>query len=195
MDNCVFYLTLARDRNPFHQILWIPRRNIKLHFTKYWGFDESAWIIRHFRNEGHSVPDFVQQVIGLGHATSHEGQNKETYPNLHDFRELHEDCMLIHHGKMVAILLHGFVASTEASEHVQTLGYLFRYGGTISESCSRESRMALFGHKFCHGDFTVDRSAPFHCPNSAYGCYNLNNLFSHDAWFFFLQVPAPYKKC
>jgi hypothetical protein len=103
--------------------------------------------------------------------------------------------MLIHHGEMVAILLHGFVVSTEASEHVQTLGYLFQYGGTISRSCSREFRMALFGHRFCRGDLTVDRSAPFHCPNSAYGYYNLNNLFFHDAWFSFFQVPAPCKKC
>jgi hypothetical protein len=65
--------------------------------------------------------------------------------------------MLIHHGEMVAILLHGFVPSTEASEHLQTLGYLFRYGSTISRSCSRKSRMALFGHRFCRFDFTVDR--------------------------------------
>jgi hypothetical protein len=112
-----------------------------------------------------------------------------------DFRELCEDCMLIHHGEMVAILLHGFVPSTKALEHLQTLGYLFRYGSTISRSCFRESRMALFGHKFCRFDITVDRSAPFHCPNSVYACYNLNNFFSHDAWFSFFQVPAPYKKC
>jgi hypothetical protein len=187
VDNCVFDLTLARDHNPSHQILWIPRKNSKLYSTKYWGLGESAWIIRHFRNEGHSVPDSVRQVIGLRHATSHEEQNKGAYPNLHDFRELHEDCMLIHHGEMVAILLHRFVALTEALEHVQTLGYLFRYGGTIFRSCSREFRMALFGHKFCLNDLTVDRFAPFHCPNSTYGCYNLNNLFSHDAWFSFLQ--------
>jgi hypothetical protein len=109
VDNCVFDLTFAQNRNPSHHILWIPRRNIKLHSTKYWGLGESAWIIWHFHNEGHSVPDSVRQVIGPGHATSHEGQNKGTYPNLHDFRELGEDCMLIHHEEMVAILLHGFV--------------------------------------------------------------------------------------
>ncbi|CAM6044136.1 unnamed protein product, partial [Sphagnum compactum] len=131
--------------------------NIKLHSTKYWGPGESAWIIRHFRSEGHSVPGSVRQVIGLGHTISDEGQNKGTYPNLRDFKELSEDCMLIYHGEMVAILLHGFVPSTEASEHLQTLGYLFRHGGTISWSCSRESRMALFGHRFCRFDLTVDR--------------------------------------
>jgi hypothetical protein len=60
----------------------------------------------------------VRQVIGFGYATSREGQNKGVYLNLHDFKELREDCMLIHHEEMVAILLHGFVASTKASEHV-----------------------------------------------------------------------------
>jgi hypothetical protein len=139
-----------------------------------------------FCSEGHSVPGSVRPVIGLGHTISNEGQNKGTYPNLRDFKELSEDCMLIYHGEMVAILLHGFVPSTEASEHLQTLGYLFRHGGTISRSCSREFRMAMFGHRFCRFDLTMDRSAPFHCPNSVYACYNLNSLFSPDAWFSFL---------
>jgi hypothetical protein len=134
-----------------------------------------------FIYHGEMVAISVRQVIGLGHTISDEGQNKGTYPNLHDFKELSEDYMLIYHGEMVAILLHGFVPSTEASEHLQTLGYLFWHGGTISRSCSRESRMALFGHRFCRFDLTVDRSAPFHCPNSVYACYNLNNLFSLDA--------------
>ncbi|CAK9209268.1 unnamed protein product [Sphagnum troendelagicum] len=94
-------------------------------------------------SSGIFATDSMRQVIGLGHATSHKGQNKGTYPNFHDFRELREDCMLIHHGEMVAILLHGFVASTEASEHIQTLGYLFQYGDTISRSCSRKSNGAV----------------------------------------------------
>jgi hypothetical protein len=112
----------------------------------------------------------VQKVIGLGHATSHEGQNKGRYPNLHHFKEIREDCMLIHHGEMVAILLHGFIALIETLEHVDTLRDLFQYGGTISRSCSQKSKMALFGNRFCPGDLIVDRSAPFHRPNSAYGC-------------------------
>ncbi|CAM6014225.1 unnamed protein product [Sphagnum balticum] len=62
--------------------------NIKLHSTKYWGPGESAWIIWHFRNEGHSVLGSVRQVIGLEHTISDEGQNKGTYPNLRDFKEL-----------------------------------------------------------------------------------------------------------
>jgi hypothetical protein len=33
--------------------------------------------------------------------------------------------MLIHHGEMVAIILHKFVAMTKVSKHVQTLGGFF----------------------------------------------------------------------
>ncbi len=54
--------------------------------------------------------------------------------------------------------MHAFVPSIEASEHVQTLGDFFWYGSTILRTCSPESQMALFGHKFCRGDLTVDRS-------------------------------------
>jgi hypothetical protein len=75
---------------------------------------------------------------------------------------------------MIAIILHEFVSSTKASEHVQTLGDFFRYGGTILRSCSRESRMALFGHMFCRGDLIVDRSVPFHSPN---GCSFIKSFF------------------
>jgi hypothetical protein len=41
-------------------------RNTKLSFTKHWGAEESASIIRHFRAAGHSVPDLVREVIGMG---------------------------------------------------------------------------------------------------------------------------------
>jgi hypothetical protein len=87
-------------------------------------------------------------------ATSSAEENKGHYPNLDDFQEIYEDSMLIHNGEMMAIILHAFVPSTEASKHVQMLGDLFRYGGT----CFLESRMALFGHRFCRGDLAVDRS-------------------------------------
>jgi hypothetical protein len=68
--------------------------------------------------------------------------------------------MLIHNGDMIAIILHGFLSPGEASEHVRTLGHLFRYGGTTLNSCSRESKMVLFGHRFCRGDLTVDGWVP-----------------------------------
>ncbi len=126
-------------------------------FTKHWGAQESASIIRHFRAARHSVPDSVRKVIGMGILASSPEENKGHYPNLEDFQEICEDSMLIHNGEMVAIILHAFIPSIEASEHVQTLGDLFRYGGTMLRTCSPESQMALFGHRFCRGDLTVDR--------------------------------------
>jgi hypothetical protein len=89
----------------------------------------------------------------MGITTSSPEENKGHYPNLDDFQEIYEDSMLIHNGEMMAIILHAFVPSTKALEHVQTLGDLFWYGDT----CSLESRMALFGHRFCRGDLAVDR--------------------------------------
>jgi hypothetical protein len=94
----------------------------------------------------------------MGIPTSSPNENKGHYPNLKDFQEICEDSMLIHNGEMVAIILHAFVSSIEASEHVQTLGDFFRYGGTMLHTCSPESRMAFFGHRFCRGDLTLDRS-------------------------------------
>jgi hypothetical protein len=136
----------------------------------------------------------VQKVIGLGHATPHEGRNKGRYPNLHDLKKIREDCMLIHHGEMVAILLLGFIASTETSEHVDTLGDLFRYGGTISRSCSRESRMVLFGTNFVVVILLWIGPHPSPAQTQRMDA-NSKNLFSHDAWFSFPQVPAHCKKC
>jgi hypothetical protein len=99
----------------------------------------------------------MRKVIGLGIATSPVEQNKGHYPILDDFTEIREDSMLIHHEEMIIIILHEFVPSSQASEHVRTLGNFFRYGGTILRSYFRETRMALFGHRFCRGDLTVDR--------------------------------------
>jgi hypothetical protein len=64
----------------------------------------------------------VRKVTGTGIPTSSPKENKGHYPNLEDFQEICEDSMLIHNGEMVAIILHAFVPSIEASEHIQTLG-------------------------------------------------------------------------
>ncbi len=93
-------------------------RNTKLSFTKHWGAEESASTIRHFRAAGHSVPNSVRKVIGMSIATSSTEENKGHYPNFDDFQEIYEDSMLIHNGEMMAIILHAFVPSTKASEHV-----------------------------------------------------------------------------
>jgi hypothetical protein len=160
-----------------HNLISIVVRNTKLRFTKHWGAQESACIIRHFRAAGHNVPDSMCKVIGMGIPTSSLEENKGHYPNLEDFQEICEDSMLIHNGEMVAIILHAFVPSTEAAEHVQTLGDLFRYGGTMLRTYSPESRMALFGHRFCRGDLIMDRSVL--CNQD--GCGFRNSFFT----FFF----------
>ncbi len=69
--------------------------------------------------------------------------------------------MLIHHGEMVAIILHKFVAMTEVSKHVQTLGSFFQHNGIYFW----EIRMSLFGHKVYRKDFIVDRLIPLNNPN------------------------------
>ncbi len=152
--------------------MWSPdSRNTESGSTKHWGLDDSSWIIGHFRAGGHSIPESVRKVIGLGISTSSKAQNKGIYPLLDGFWEICEDSMLIHKGDMIAIILHGFVPPGEAFEHVRTLGNLFRYGGTIVRSCSRESKMVLFGHKFCRGDLTVDKWVPSpRQKNFAFGC-------------------------
>ncbi len=73
-------------------------------------------------------------IIGLRLATSYEGQNKGCYSILDDFKEIHEDFMLIHHGEMMVIILQKIVLCIKVLEHVQTLGDLFRYGDTILQS-------------------------------------------------------------
>jgi hypothetical protein len=79
---------------------------------------------------------------------------------------------------MMAIILHAFVSLTEASEHVQTLGDLFWYGGTMLRTCSSESRMALFGHRFYRGNVTVNRSIL--CNQD--GCSFRNYYFTFSSW-------------
>ncbi len=84
----------------------------------------------------------------MGIPTSSLEENKGHYPNLEDFQEICEDSMLIHNGEMVAIILHAFVPSIEASEHVQTLGDLFRYGGTMLRTCSPDLKWHYLGIGF-----------------------------------------------
>ncbi len=160
-------------------MMQIVFRNTKLSFTKHWGVDKSASIIRHFCAVGHSVPDSVRKVIGLGIPTSSQEKNKGHYLNLDDFQEVYEDSMLIHHGEMMALILHGFVPSSEAPEHVRMLGDLFQYGGTMLRTCSPESRMALFGHRFCCGDLTMDMSVHF-CSQD--GCSFKKIYFIFSSW-------------
>ncbi|CAK9255200.1 unnamed protein product [Sphagnum jensenii] len=172
-------------------MMQIVFRNTKLSFTKHWGVDKSASIIRHFCAVGHSVPDSVRKVIGLGIPTSSQEKNKGHYLNLDDFQEVYEDSMLIHHGEMMALILHGFVPSSEAPEHVRMLGDLFQYGGTMLRTCSPESRMALFGHRFCCGDLTMDMSTNLR-PQLASWLKELDSLFPKELPFGTFRVGRSY---
>lgn len=160
--------------------MWIVCTNTKMCLTKHWGFDNNAWIIWHFRATRDNVPDSIQKVIYLRITMSLKGQNKGSYLILDDFQEIHEDSMLFHHEKMIAIILHEFVPSTKVSEHVWILGVLFRYGGTILRSYSRESQMALFRHRFssrwshCEQVSTLPRSKFCAC------MLLQKTFFSHD---------------
>lgn len=182
VDREFLRLQLASERVLSDRMWSLDSRNTELGSTKHWGLDNNSWIIRHFRAGGHSIPEFVRKVIGLGIPTSSKAQNKGIYPLLDGFREIRKDSMLIHNGDMIAIILHGFVPPGEVSEHVRTLGDLFRYGGTIVRSCFRESKMVLFGHRFCRGDLTVDRWVPFPGPNFAFGCSLTKPPFFYRVW-------------
>jgi hypothetical protein len=130
----------------------------------------------------------------MGIPTSSREENKGHYSNLEDFREICEDSMLIHNGEMVAIILHAFFPSIEASEHVQTLGDLFRYGSTMFRTCSLESQMALFGHKFCRGDLTVDRSVLCNQDGCSFRNFYFIYFYLMAREVLSFQVPAQHEK-
>jgi hypothetical protein len=140
------------------------------------------------------MPDSLRKVIGLGIATSHERQKKGNYSILDEFQEIHEDSMLIHHGEMIAIILHELVLPTEVLEHVRTLGDLFRYNGTIFRSSSQEFRMALFKHKFCHGNRIVEKLVPFPDPDFVHGCSFRKPFFLTTSSFLSLKYWHTGKK-
>lgn len=96
-------------------------------FTKHWGLNNIAWIIRHFCVKGHNVPNSMQKVIGLKLATSHEGQNKGHYPILTRFTKI--PCwftmrrwwpsfytILFHHKKCHIMFKHWEVCSNTATK-------------------------------------------------------------------------------
>ncbi len=53
---------------------------------------------------------------------------------------------------MVAILLHKFVLSDQAVEYFATMAHMWEFGGRITRTCSPETKMAMFGHKFYYND-------------------------------------------
>jgi hypothetical protein len=77
---------------------------------------------------------------------------KERNATLDGFRELSMDCILIYERALVAILLHKFVPSDQAFEYFIAMAHMWEFGGRITRSCSLETRMAMFGHRFCYNN-------------------------------------------
>ncbi len=73
------------------------------------------------------------------------------------FRELPIDRVLIYEGAVVAILLHEFVPSDQVVEYFTTMAHMSEFGGRVTRTCSPETRMAMFGHKFCYNDCVPPR--------------------------------------
>jgi hypothetical protein len=77
---------------------------------------------------------------------------KERNAILDDFRKLLTECVLIYEGAMVAILLHEFVPSDQAIEYFAAMAHMWEFDGCVTRTCSPETRMAMFGHKFYYND-------------------------------------------
>ncbi|CAN5960662.1 unnamed protein product [Sphagnum jensenii] len=134
--------------------LQVFRKDLK---TVHWGPLESAWILRHFRQKRIDIPDVVKDVVGLGCETTQELRMKKRNATLDGFRELLTDCVLIYEGVVVTILLHEFVPSDQAVEYFAAMVHMWEFGGHITKICSPETRMAMFGHRFCYNDCVPTR--------------------------------------
>jgi len=94
----------------------------------------------------------VKDVVGLGCETTQELKMKERNVTLDGFREFPTDYVLIYEGAVVAILLHEFVLYDQAVEYFAAMAHMWEFGGRITGTCSPETRMAMFGHRFCYND-------------------------------------------
>ncbi|CAM6074878.1 unnamed protein product [Sphagnum tenellum] len=156
-------------REPVEPSNW----NTGLKQTVHWGPLESAWILTHFRRKGIDIPEVVKDVVGLGYESTQELRRKEQNTTLDSFRELLTDCVLVYEGAVVAVLLHEFVPSYQADEYFAAMAHMWEFGGHISRTCSPETRMAMFGHRFCYNDSVPARF--FHSQRSK------ESLLAHTA--------------
>jgi hypothetical protein len=133
--------------------------NTGLKQTIHWGPLESAWILRHFQEKGIDIPSAVKDVVGLGCETTQELRMKERNTTLDGFRELLTDCILIYEGAMIVVLLHELVSSDQASEYFVAMANMWEFGRRVTRTCSPETKMAMFGHRFCYNNCVLVRSA------------------------------------
>jgi hypothetical protein len=123
----------------------------------HWGPLESAWILCHFQQKGIDILDVVKDVVGFGCETTQELRMKERNVTLDSFRELLTDYVLIYERAVVAILLHEFVPFDQAVEYFAAMAHMCEFGGRVTKTCSPETRMAMFGHRFCYNDYVLAR--------------------------------------
>jgi hypothetical protein len=94
----------------------------------------------------------VENVVRLACETTQELRMKERNATLDGFRELMTDCVLIYERAMVAILLQESVSSDQAIKYFVAMAHMWEFGGRDTRTCSFETRMAMFGHRFCYND-------------------------------------------
>jgi hypothetical protein len=94
----------------------------------------------------------VKDVIGLGYETTQELRMKKRNANLDGFQKLLTDCVLIYEGAVVVILLHEFVSSNQTVEYFVAMAHMWEFDGRVTKTCSLETMMAMFGHKFYYND-------------------------------------------
>ncbi len=82
---------------------------------------------------------------------------KEWNITLDSFRELLMDCVLIYERVVIAILLHEFVPSDQAVEYFVAMAHMWEFGGCVTMTCSPETKMAMFGYRFCYNDCVLAR--------------------------------------
>jgi hypothetical protein len=90
----------------------------------------------------------VKDIVGLGCEMTHELRMKERNATLDGFRELLTDCVLIYEGVVVSNLLH---------KYFTTMAHMWEFDGHITRTCSPETRMAMFGHRFYYNDYVPAR--------------------------------------
>jgi hypothetical protein len=94
----------------------------------------------------------VKDVLGLGCEMTQELRMKERNATLDDFKELSTNYILIYEGAVVAILLHEFVPFDQAFEYFVAMAHMWEFSGCVTRTCSPETKMAMFGHRFCYND-------------------------------------------
>jgi len=99
----------------------------------------------------------VKDVVGFGCETTQKLRMKERNVTLDGFRDLPTDCVLIYERAMVAILLHEFFSSDQAVEYLAAMAHMWEFDGRVTRTCSPETRMVMFGHKFYYNNCVLAR--------------------------------------